>query len=389
MKPKLLIILLAIFGLINSSQIYAQQYNQELIDSLIKNSTQAQVARASKFLLSGFTTFTGKFSKNQSTFSDVGFTPILLWKPHERILVEAEMETAIMGSETSIELGYADASFFVNKYLTIRAGKFLAPYGIYQDRLHPSWINKLPTTPLAFGEDELAFGPVSEVGFDFRGGTPIGSSKINYSFFVSNNAALMTDPAMPSKQGTLSYGNVDVQSKKLSHGGRVGLLPIENSSLEIGFSYRNGNVGDTSFNYKSVKAAMYAVDFSYINPIEAIKGTLDIKAQWNKAKIDKASYVDPGDPTGLTWYTFDNKRTSFFSQAAYRPSMSQSKLLKKTELVFRYAGFNPPAGAKDLMEIRQYTYGINYWFNWRTAFKAAYQSEKTNNAFFIQVAVGF
>ena len=389
MKPKLIIILFAIGGLIISPQIYAQQYNQELIDSLIKNSTQVQVAGDSKFLITGYTTFTGKFSKNQSTFSDVGFTPILLWKPNERILVEVEMETAIMGNTTSIELGYADASFFVNKYLTIRAGKFLAPFGIYQDRLHPSWINKLPTVPLANGEDELAFAPISEVGLDFRGGAPVGASKINYSFFVSNNAALITDPAMPSKQGTLSYGNVDVQSKKLSYGGRVGLLPIENSSLEIGLSYRYGNVGDTSYNYKSVKATMYALDFSYINPIEGIKGTLDIKAQWNKANIGNASYADPGDPTGLTRYTFDNKRTSFFSQVAYRPSMLQSKFLKKTELVFRYAGFNPPAGAKDLMETRQYTYGINYWFNWRTAFKAAYQSEKNNNAFFIQVAVGF
>ncbi|MFX8871961.1 hypothetical protein ABTM94_19935, partial [Acinetobacter baumannii] len=61
----------------------------------------------------------------------------------------------------------------------------------------------------------------------------------------------------------------------------------------------------------------------------------------------------------------------------------------KTELVFRYAGFNPPAGAKGLEEIKQYTYGINYWFTWRTAFKAAYQSQKDNNAFFLQVAVGF
>lgn len=134
---------------------------------------------------------------------------------------------------------------------------------------------------------------------------------------------------------------------------------------------------------------MYALDLTYVKQLDFIKGMFDVKAQWNKVNVDKAEYIDPGDPTGNTLYTFENKRSSFFTQAAYRPSMSQSKFLKKTELVFRYAGFNPPTGAKGLEEIKQYTYGINYWFTWRTAFKAAYQSQKDSNAFFLQVAVGF
>ena len=69
--------------------------------------------------------------------------------------------------------------------------------------------------------------------------------------------------------------------------------------------------------------------------------------------------------------------------------MAQNMFLKKTELVFRYAGFMPPNGAKDLEEIKQYTYGFNYWINWRTAVKCAYQNQKHNNAFFVQFAIGF
>ncbi|GAB2821037.1 hypothetical protein [Ferruginibacter profundus] len=387
MKKKIIIPIVSL--LLFSIAAFSQQYNQESIDSLIQSKVQSQVARNSKFLISGYTNITAQFSKEQSSFSNVSLVPILLWKPHQNILVEAELETALEGRETSIELGYADVSFFVNKYLTIRTGKFISPFGIFQDRLHPSWINKLPTFPVGTGEDELGVGPTSEVGVDFRGGVPLGSSKMNYSVFLANGAQLITDPADPSKQGTLTYGNAEAISKKLTVGGRLGLLPLSNSSLELGVSYRNGNVGDANSDYKNVNAQIYALDLSYVKQLDFIKGLFDVKAQWNKVNIDQAQYIDPADPTGNTKYTFDNKRSSFFTQGAYRPSMSQSKFLKKTELVFRYAGFNPPDGAKDLEKIKQYTYGINYWFNWRTALKAAYQSQKDNNVFFLQVAVGF
>ena len=387
MKKKILIPLVGL--LLFSTVAFSQEYNQGSIDSLIQSKVQSQVARNSKFLISGYTNMTARFSKEQSSFSNIGFVPILLWKPHQNILVEAELETGLAGSETSIELGYADVSFFLNKYLTVRTGKFISPFGIFQDRLHPSWINKLPTFPVGTGEDELGVGPTSEVGIDFRGGVPLGSSKMNYSVFLANGAQLITDPADPSKQGTFTYGNAEAISKKLTVGGRFGLLPFSNSSLEVGVSYRNGNVGDKNSINKNVGSQMYALDLIYVKQLDFIKGMFDVKAQWNKVNVDKAEYIDPNDPTGNTLYTFENKRSSFFTQGAYRPSMSQSKFLKKTEVVFRYAGFTPPDGAKDLVKIKQYTYGINYWFNWRTALKAAYQSQKENNVFFLQIAVGF
>lgn len=369
--------------------VYSQQYNQETIDSLINASAKAQVARTSKFLISGYTQLTAKFNKDESSFTNLGLTPILLWQPHKNILVEAELELGLEGTETAVELGYADASFFLNKYLTVRAGKFLSPFGIFQDRLHPSWINKLPTFPVGTGEDALGVGPIAEVGIDFRGGIPLGSSKMNYSVFVANGAQLISSPDDPSKQGTLTYGAGEAGNKKMTAGGRIGFLPFSNSSLEIGASYRNGNVGNKNTNYKNVGAQMHAFDLSYVKQLSFIKGLFDVKAQYNQVNVDKVNYTDPGDPTGVTLYTFDNSRNSFFTQAAYRPTMLPNKFFKKTELVYRYAEFNPPAGAKELEKVKQSTYGINYWFTWRTAFKAAYQAQENNNTFFLQVAVGF
>lgn len=387
MKKKL--ILFSAITLLLQLSLFAQQYNEQFIDSLVQSISQAQVAKGTKFLLTGYVTSTAEFTKTKSSLSAVGFTPILLWKPHDRILVETELETGFTGNSTNIELGYADVSFYVNKYLSIRAGKFLSPFGIFQDRLHPSWINKLPTFPLGTGEDQYGVGPISEVGINFKGGAQLGESKINYSFFASNNAQLITDPTNPIAEGTLSYGNMDVQSKKLTVGGRVGFLPFSNSTLELGVSYRNGYVGDTSAAYQNVNAKLYAFDLSYDNQLDFLKGDVDIKAQYNKSDVSNAWYIDPSNPTSGNLYTYNNSRSSYFLQAAYTPSMFPGKFLKKTQLIFRYAGFTPPTNAIGLTQIKQYTYGIDYWFNWRTALKFAYQSQKDNNVFFVQLAVGF
>lgn len=386
MKPKLIIILLGIGGLINSPHTNAQQYNQEYLDSLIQNKAQSLVARTSKFVLTGYTTAGIQFSKDGTSFRDISFSPIFLWKPAEKVLIEAELEAELEGDKTVIKLEYANASFILNKYIIVRAGKFFTPYGIFQDRLHPGWINKLPTAPLGYGHEGV--GPSAEIGVDFRGGIPLGSAKMNYSFYLSNGPVLNDGKVEPKEGGMLKYENVDDNNKGKAIGGRIGFLPFPNSSLEIGGSFQNGKVGDKGSSYENVKAKQYALDLTYVKQLDFIKGLFDVKAQWNNVNVDKAEYIDPDDSTGNTMYTFNNKRSSFFTQAAYRPSMAQSKFLKKTELVFRYSGLNPPSASKEPEKIRQYTFGMNYWVTWRIVLKAAYQSQKNNNKFFLQVAVG-
>ena len=387
MKPKSVILLLAIGGLINSPQIYAQQYNQEYLDSLIQNKAQSLVARSSKFVLTGYTTAGTKFAKDDTKFNGFSFNPILLWKPSEKIFVEAELETELEGRETIVSLEYANVSFILNKYISFRAGKFLSPFGIFFDRLHPAWINKLPTVPLGYGHDGV--GPSAELGFDIRGGIPLGSAKMNYSVYVSNGPVLNTGADEPGEEGMLSYENADDNNNNKTFGGRFGLLPFSNSSLEIGGSWQLAKPGDKGSVYANLKTQQYALDLTYVKPLDFIKGLFDVKAQWNWVNVDKAYYKDPDDPTGTSMYTFDNKRNSVFAQAAYRPSMSLNKFLKKTELVFRYSGFNPPVGSKEPDKIKQYSYGLNYWISWRTAVKLAYQNQKNDNAFLVQFAVGF
>jgi hypothetical protein len=386
MKKKFLIPIIA--GLLFAPLLgYSQQYNDATIDSLIKEQVQSQVTSNSKFLLTGYGAAGIQFTKEESSFG-VSFSPIFLWKPDKRILFQAELETGLEGSETMIELEYGYASFFLNKYVTIRAGKFLSPFGIYQERLHPQWINKLPSIPLGFNHDEAPIGPPSEIGVDIRGGAQLGLAKINYSLYASNGPALTTDADI-SENGQLMYASAEDNNKNKVIGGRLGLLPFSNSSFEVGGSFQTGTVGDKGTDYENVKTQQYALDLSYVRQLDFLKGLFDVKAQWNWVNVDQANYINPEDSTS---YTFSNKRNAGFAQAAYRPSMSQSKFLKKTELVFRYSNQNVPAaedGKNSKFKTIQYTYGINFWYNWRTVIKLAYQSQKDNNAFYIQIATGF
>ena len=388
MKKKLLISMITAF-LFAYAPGFCQQYNDANIDSLIKEQVQSQVAGNSKFMLTGYGSSGIQFTNSESSFG-ASVSPIFLWKPDKRILFAAELETGLEGTETMIELEYGYASIFLNKYITVRAGKFLSPFGIYQERLHPQWINKLPSIPLGFNHDEAPVGPPSEIGVDVRGGAQLGSAKINYSLYLSNGPALLTTSSdMSSGAGQLMYASAEDNNKNKTIGGRIGLLPFSNSSFEIGGSFQNGIVGDKESEYENVKARQYALDFEYVKNLDFLKGLFDVKAQWNWVNVDNANYINPEDSMS---YTFNNKRDAGFVQAAYRPSMSQSKFLKKTELVFRYSGLNVPDltdGKESKMKTTQYTYGINYWYSWRTVLKLAYQSQKDNNAFYIRVAVGF
>ena len=385
MKKKILIQFAGL--LLLSTAAFSQQYNQDYLDSLIQNKVQPLISRSSKFVITGYTTAGAKFAKDDTKFNGFSLNPILLWKPSEKIFIEAELETELKGKETVINLEYANVSFFLNKYITFRAGKFLSPFGIYQDRLHPAWINKLPTAPLGYGHDGV--GPSAEFGFDIRGGIPLGSAKMNYSIYVSNGPVLKTGADEPGEEGMLSYENADDNNNNKAFGGRLGFLPFSNSSLEIGGSWQLAKPGDKASVYENLKTQQYALDLTYVKQLDFIKGLFDVKAQWNWVNVDKADYTDPDDLTGNTTYTYDNKRNSVFAQAAYRPSMSPNKFLKKTELMFRYSGSNPPSGSKEPDKIKQYTYGLNYWINWRTAVKLAYQNQKNDNAFLVQFAVGF
>ena len=81
----------------------------------------------------------------------------------------------------SKNLDYAQLDYIASPYLTVTAGRFLTPFGIFNERLYPIWIRSLQPDPLI-----LPLSAESGDGAMFRGGFPIGTKvNVNYTAYVS------------------------------------------------------------------------------------------------------------------------------------------------------------------------------------------------------------
>ena len=131
---------------------------------------------------------------------------------------------------------------------------------------------------------------------------------------------------------------------------------------------------------------MYAVDLSLTKNIGFLKGVVDIKAQWNWINVDNANYLANGEhddegeehldehEDGLAQeYTFDNKSQAYFGRISFRPSFVGNSFLRNLEFVGRHSATKLPAGALWGKDERRLTIGVNYWLDWRTVLKVAYQ----------------
>ncbi len=334
--------------------------------------------------------------EKESSFVGSAFAPIFLFKHSDKLMFEAELEFVLEGNELEVGLEYADVMYVVNKNLTLRAGKFLLPFGTFMERLHPAWINRLPTRPLGFGHDGIA--PASGIGFEIRGAFDLGGPKLNYSAYATNGPRLKDGSIEPEEAGLLSFNNYEDNNNSKAFGGRLGFLPFSDSSAEIGFSgYTTNGVGKKDSAYENVGAFLYAIDFSFVKQIPALNGIIDIKGQYNNSKVDNAFYVEMHEDGDEEEYTFNNRSNSFYTQLSYRPTMADSDFLKKIELVGRFSNFNAPEGAEWEEQSDQYAFSVNYWMSWRSVVKIAYQTTNsigghdgggTINGLFIHWAIG-
>ncbi|WP_445747832.1 hypothetical protein [Polaribacter sp.] len=394
---KKLFITMFVIGIANIS--YGQTYNRFEVDSII--SKQYKPSKT-QFMVRGYghtgfnSTDTG--GNKQSSFDGSAFAPIFLFKHSDKLMFEAELEFVLGGNELEVGLEYADVMYVLNENMTVRAGKFLLPFGTFMERLHPAWINKLPTKPLGFGHDGIA--PSSGVGVELRGAFNLGGSTLNYSAYTTNGARLKDGSVEPEEAGMLLFQNYTDNNTSKAFGGRLGLLPFADSSTEIGVSaYSTNGVGDTDSVYENVGAFLYAIDFAFTKQIPTLGGFIDIKGQYNNSDISDATYTELDQNNVLQSYTFDNKSNSFYTQLSYRPTMASSDFLKKLELVVRYSDLNTPEAAKWEEQSKQYAFGLNYWLTWRSVIKIAYQTTDTvgghgggngtTNGFYMHWAIGF
>lgn len=363
------------------------QLSKEL--KAVRSETDASRPGKTNFLLTGYGTagFVNAKGKN-STFSSQ-FNPIFLWRLDDRLFFEGEIELKLSQDQTETGLEYAQLSYVLNDYATIGAGKFLNPANFFIERLHPSWINKLPDKPVALGDQGLM--PEGEIGVHVHGAIPLPSSSLQYALFVSNGPQLVTDT--PDGAGLVSQDAFLDNNNGKALGGRIGYRPLD--GMEFGYALEWGTVGasgDPEFN--DVNALFQSVDFSYAHEVTSIGGQIEMRGQWIWSHIDRAIY-DASGALGFGPLSFDNRSNGGYVQVAYRPSDAESSVLKNLEGVVRFDELNAPAGDPYRVDESRWTLGVDYWCGPSSVFKLAYQFDdtanpgKNSNAVLAQFAIGF
>jgi len=314
------------------------------------------------------------------------FTPFFLVQLNKRILLSAELIFAPSG----VALGQAQADIFINDWLTMDIGYFLAPIGFWNERLDPEWINKLPDEPLVMRQvipDGLAL-----TGVQFRGGKYLFGSpvKMEYSVYGANATGV---PGMGAQPDWADLGGVIGSTANINngmaYGGRLGFW-IPSRGINFGVSeFVNAP-------YSHADGAINSIWQPYFN---YHRGNWDFRFEYGQNYERTRSFI--GNSI---------ERNGFYTQLAYRDYKSTRKHLQRLEYVFRYSdarfrGINQFGAAQNVssfatpmdapVDRNQYTIGVNYYLYAVTFFKFAYEINEElrynlkDNVFFMQFVTNF
>jgi hypothetical protein len=335
---------------------------------------------------------------DQGSFTFGSFSPIFLFQMKENILFEGELEFEFEDGATEVNLEYAQVDWLIHDNVTLVFGKFLSPFNIFFERLHPPWINKLPTMPVMFAHHG-GFMPNQDLGAQVRGGVNLGDkSKVEYAFFLTNGPSLLTSG---HDAGGLEFGsNISDNNDNKAVGFRLSVLPIPH--LELGASYMHAAVDDRSKDDANFIGVFTSAQYK----------NFDFKFEWAKvnqhlslASIRTFTSTEPGE-TDAEFQDefleeFNNtgasplKRDGFYIQGAYRfadiPFPVLPNILARMEIAARYEETDLPGTVDDQ---EAFTIGLNYWLKPNMVFKVAYEFSKeepeiNDDVFLFQVAYGF
>ncbi|WP_272990267.1 MULTISPECIES: hypothetical protein [Hyphomonas] len=334
--------------------------------------------------------FVGGDISGPDSFVSGKFNPALHFQYKDFLLFEGELEYATTGDgETTSELEYSQIDLVLNDHATLVVGKYLSPIGQFQERLHPSWINKVQGAPAGFGHDGVQ--PASDTGVQLRGSLPAGSTRLTYALAVGNG------PRTTSEGGVELMGMGSDENSNKSVGGRVGFFPVP--ALELGGSYLTARVDGITDQGVPVPAGsglpldarfqLWGVDAAYT------KGPVAARFEYLKSERGKLFTITDEEPDGVLLP--DLRMEAWYGQLSYRLSgFSDSEVIHKLEPVVRYGEFSI-RGHPELEEEnaqKRLNAGLNYWlaptivaragFEWRD-----YTVPGVRNETLIQFQLGY
>jgi hypothetical protein len=211
------------------------------------------------------------------------------------------------------EVDYAQLDFIANRFATITVGRFLTPFGIFNERLYPIWIRNLPSDPLIL---PIGIGPSNaSTGAMVRGGFKATSTfDINYAVYFSTLSTMSP-----------------VDSSRFA-GGRVGIF-IPGPRIEIGGSFQHLLQDDRSNS------------FGFHGAWQPSAVPLDLRGEYQRSSRGSGYWIEP----------------------AYRLSQFPfwQNAMRRTQLVARLQQFYVgrfPSDALPSVDTRQVEFGLNYYF---------------------------
>ena len=256
---------------------------------------------------------------------DTQINPVLLvalgdrWLVESRVSFEGQFQRPGPGEPyqgpVTKHIDYAQLDYIANPHLTVTAGRFLTPFGIFNERLYPTWIRFLQPDPLI-----LPMNTADSDGITFRGGFPVNTSaNMNYAVYVSATS--------------IGIGSVNAERQA---GGRLGFF-LPGPRLEVGGSFQ-----------RTLQ--------------DARKNAFGFHAEWQPRKLPltmRAEMARSYDGSG------------YWAEAGYRLSQAHfwQKAMRRTELVGRaqqfFVGEIGSAGGSDLglppANTRMGEFGVNYF----------------------------
>jgi len=274
-------------------------------------------------ILSGNAGFLTSVTAGQ-TLLDTQLNPVLLVPVGDRWLIESrgefegEFQRAPSGSfagPVNKHLDYLQADYIANSYVTITAGRFLTPFGIFNERLYPEWIRTLQPDPLI-----LPIGTASSDGAMLRGGFAVNShANVNYAAYVS----------------ATSIGVNGVESER-QVGGRAGMF-FPGPRLEVGASWQKALQDDR-------------------------KNAFGFHLAWQTRALPLSVHSE---------FARANQGSGYWIEGAYRLSQinAWNRVMRRTEVVGRMQQFfNGAIGPDEAASLglptantREADFGVNYF----------------------------
>ena len=254
--------------------------------------------------------------------------PVLLvpigdkWLIESRVTFEANLTQEPVSSafhgQVLKSIDYAQVDYIANPYMTFTVGRFLTPFGIFNERLYPIWIRNLQTDPLIL---PIGIGPSqASTGAMVRGGIKATSKiNINYTAYFS---ALST--YMPS--------NVTALDSDRLAGIRAGIF-IPDQRLEIGGSFEHLLQDERSNS------------FGFHGGWEPQALPLELRGEYMRSARGSGYWIEPA---------YRLNQVPFWQYA-----------MRRTQLVARMQQYwvgAIPSNVLPSVNTREFEFGVNYYF---------------------------